>query len=131
VSPEYFEFGKHLMQVIVDALTSQDFDRSGRNAVLEGWAYIEKEMESLRQQFLECAKNFTAIDEKTKLKTLKKLVEKTRNARFGVVTNARRDEKTRRGGKNHVGTTHRGGMKSTKEGSKVNKELKLSEIGDE
>lgn len=43
---------------------------------------------------------------------------------------ARHDEKTKQGRKNHIGISHRGALKGTKEGSKVNKELKLSEISD-
>ena len=127
VSPQHYEFGKSLMQVIVDALDEKDFDEHGSQAVQKGWACIEESMDSLKAQFLECGKNFTGLGEDIKIRMLKILVEKTRNARFGAEVKARRDKKTKRGGKNHVGMTHRGLLKSTKEGSKVNKEFKIKD----
>lgn len=130
VSPEYFAFGRNLMQVIVGALCERDFERRGNESVREGWAHIEAHMPSLRNQFMKCAEKFTSIDDKAKEQIFKDLVEKTRNARFGVEVKARRDNKTKRGGKNHVGVSHRGAMKGTLTGSSVNKELKLEELGD-
>jgi len=125
VAPRYFEFGKSLMQVIVNALSMEDFDQYGSDAVQHGWAHVNQNMESLKSQFLECHKEYTAIDVSAKLTILQRLVEKTRNARFGVEVNAR-SEKTKRGGKNYVGMTHRGQLKGSKVGSRVNKELKMT-----
>jgi hypothetical protein len=42
--------------------------------------YIEKNMESLTRQFLECDESFTAISRKEKEAILDHLVEKTCNA---------------------------------------------------
>jgi hypothetical protein len=107
VAPQYFEFGKSLMQVIVDALRPKDFGQHGDRAVQEGWAYIDEKMASLKAQFLACGKDFTAVDMNAKTKILQGLVEKTRNAQFGVVVMARRNEKRRRGRNNslayHIG----------------------------
>jgi hypothetical protein len=131
VAPEYFGFGKTLMQVIVDGLNSDDFEEIGSSAVKEGWEHVEKNMSRLKEAFLECSKMFTGITVSDKLKILQMLVTKTRNARFGVEVRTRRNEKTKRGGKNHVGTSLREGMKATKEGSKVNTKLTLAAIRDD
>jgi hypothetical protein len=82
VSPEYFEFGKELIQVIMDALCLEDFDQHGSCAVQWGWVYLDQNKETLKKQFLECCNNFRAIDVSAKEKILKTLVEKMRNARF-------------------------------------------------
>jgi hypothetical protein len=54
VSPQYFEFGKSLMQVIVNSLGMKHFDIIGSDAMKKSRVYIEKNMESLTRQFLEC-----------------------------------------------------------------------------
>jgi hypothetical protein len=127
VSPQYFGFGKELMQVIVDSLSPKDFDQHGSNAVKNGWEHIENHKDSLTKQFLECGKHYTAIDVKAKEKILETLLVKTRNARHGAEVKARRDKKTARGGENHSGISLRGGLKGTKVGCKVNENLKLKE----
>ncbi len=66
VSPQYFEFGKSLMQVIVNSLGMKHFDIIGSDAVKKSCVYIEKNMESLTRQFLECDESFTAISRKEK-----------------------------------------------------------------
>jgi hypothetical protein len=127
VSPHFFQFGKDLLQIIVNALHSTDFDEHGSSSVTRGWAYIGKKKEALRNQFLECSKNYTKIDVSEKEQILEALVEKTRNARFSAEVKARRDKKTKRGGANHCGISLRGGLQGTKVGCKVNEELKLKE----
>jgi hypothetical protein len=84
VSPQYFEFEKELMQVIVNALDSQDFDQYGSDALKKGWMHIEEHQASLKKSFLESSKSFTAIDDKAKEKILETLIEKTRNARCTI-----------------------------------------------
>jgi hypothetical protein len=80
VLAEYFEFGKELMQVIMDALCSEAFDQHGSCAVQWGCAYLDQNKEALKKQFLECSNNFRAIDVSAKEKILKTLVEKMCNA---------------------------------------------------
>jgi hypothetical protein len=80
VSPQYFEFGKSLMQVIVNSLGMKHFDIIGSDAVKKSCVYIEKNMESLTSQFLECDERFTAISRKEKEAILDRLVKKTCNA---------------------------------------------------
>jgi hypothetical protein len=70
VSPKYFDFGKELMQLIVDSLSSKDFDQYGSSALQQGWEYIEEHKDYLTKKFLEC-KNYTTIDMKTKKRILK------------------------------------------------------------
>jgi hypothetical protein len=55
---------------------------------------------------------------------LKRLIKKTRNARFGVEVEVRAMESTKSGGSTYQGLTHRGAMKAIKEGNKAIKELK-------
>lgn len=61
VSPQYFEFGQSLMQVLVNSLSMEHFDVLGSDAVKKSWDYIEKNMQSLTRQFLGCDESFTAI----------------------------------------------------------------------
>jgi hypothetical protein len=84
VLPQYFDFGKELMQVIVDSLSSKDFNQYGSNAMKNGWEYSENHKDSLTKQFLESGKNYTAIEVKAKEKMLETLVVKTRNEWHGV-----------------------------------------------
>jgi hypothetical protein len=80
VSLQYYEFGKSLMQLIVNSLGMKHFDIIGSEAVKKLRVYIEKNMESLTRQFLECDESFTAISRKEKEAILDRLVEKTCNA---------------------------------------------------
>jgi hypothetical protein len=82
VSPEYFEFEKEWIQVIMDALCLEDFDQHRSCALQWGWVYLDQNKEALKKQFLECSNNFRAIDVSAKEKILKTLVEKTHNAWF-------------------------------------------------
>jgi hypothetical protein len=125
VSPQYFEFGKSLMQVIVNSLGMKHFNIIGSEAVKKLHVYIEKNVESLTRQFLECDKSFTAISRKEKAEILDRLVEKTCNAQQSIIVKARSAESTKRGGSNYAGLAHRAEMAATKEGSKAAKELKL------
>jgi hypothetical protein len=112
------------MQVIVNSLGMKHFDIIGSDAVKKSRVYIEKNMESLTRQFLECDESFTAISRKEKEAILDRLVKKTCNARQGVIVKARSAESTKRGGSNYTGLAHRAEMVATKEGSKATKELK-------
>lgn len=57
VSPQYFSFGKELMQVVVNSLHSSDFDKYGDCALRMGWDNIEKSKDTLTRSFLECSKH--------------------------------------------------------------------------
>lgn len=115
------------MQVIVDSLSSKDFDQCGSSALSRGWERVESHKGTLMNQLLQCSKKYTAIDVKPKKKILEALVVKTRNARHGVELKAQCDKKTARGGESHTGVSLRGGLKGTKVGCKVSADLKLKE----
>jgi hypothetical protein len=78
--PQYFEFGKSLLQVIVNSLGMKHFDIIGSDAMNKLRVYIEKNMESVTRQFLECDESFTAISRKEKEAIFNPLVKKTCNA---------------------------------------------------
>mmetsp|Transcript_21594 Transcript_21594/g.39154 ORF Transcript_21594/g.39154 Transcript_21594/m.39154 type:complete len:93 (-) Transcript_21594:43-321(-) len=86
-----------------------------------GWCFIENDKDNLTNRFLECSKHYTDIDEKASQgEDTERLVVKTRNnARYSVEIKARREKKTDRGGKSHVGISLRGGLQGTKVGCKI------------
>lgn len=91
------------------------------------WEYIENHKDTLTNQFLQCSKEYTAINVTVKKEILEALVVKTWNARHGVVLKAQCDKKTAQGGENHTGISLQGGLKGTKVGCKVSEDLKLKE----
>jgi hypothetical protein len=76
------------MQVIVNSLGTKHFNIIGSEAMKKSRVYIEKNMESLTRQFLECDESFTAISRKQKEAILDCLVEKTCHARQGLIVKA-------------------------------------------
>jgi hypothetical protein len=106
VLPRYFGFRKSLMHVLVNALNLEHFVVIGSDAVKEGWKYINKNMESLTKQFLECYMDYTSISGEEKEAILKCLIKKICNARFGAEVNARSTETTKWGGATYEGLSH-------------------------
>lgn len=110
VSPQYFQFGKELMEIVVNSLHSSDFDQYGNSALRWGWDNIENSKDILTRSFLECSKHYTGIDNKAKEKILERLGEDLKCK----VQCQNKSASWKEDGKNHVGIWLCGGLKGTK-----------------
>ena len=94
VAPVYFEFGKELMSVIRNAFNQNRMDR-------------KEARERLKLMFLDCVNGIGSLDKLGKVEVFDSLLEKTTNARFGIVLTNYKDNNTGRQGKHRTDGTFR------------------------
>jgi hypothetical protein len=131
VHPDYFDFGRKLIQVIVDSFGVSEIKEYGSDAVTRGWMLMNDKMKELKPMFLELGAASTTLSKTKQEEILDILVRKTRNARNGMDIRKYQAESTARGGKMHIGLAHRQTLKAIVKGKEVRPEIVQAVVGNQ
>ena len=102
VTKEYFNFGKALTKVVAESMDKQSMEKEGDECLTLARKRVKDERETLLANFLGCDSP-TSLEEKTRVKIFDLLLQKTMNARHGMVIKKYKNEETKRKGKRHEG----------------------------
>ena len=122
VAPVYFEFGKELMSVIRNAFNQNRMDREGDDAPRNARVEVKEARERLKLMFLDCVNGIGSLDKLGKVEVFDSLLEKTTNARFGMVLKNYKANNTGRQGKHRTDGTFRGALKAKTKKTEVNEQ---------